>query len=167
MTKLLASFVISAIYVSVVQAEKPRTLENRTIALPGLEGGILEIIDGKPKLLSAESSDWRLRETDKGWTIQKGNQYLAVDKEGKVKLVAEPGEGVYWKLNVDRVERWTDVGAEIQASGGRFDGWYLGFSDKAQQFKYSQTRRTYKMYDPELSEKSGARTKVRIFIDGP
>jgi hypothetical protein len=201
MTKLLASFVISAIYVSVVLAETPRSLNRMTIeshwdkgttgALSDLAGGYLAIIDGKPALVSSPSAlrEWSLRETDKGWTIQvdnqsfdmegkvkDDNQYLAVDKEGKVTM-AVPGEGAYWKLNLNHIEGTThDVGGEIRASGGKFDGWYLGFSDKAHQFKDSQVpkqlqalsgRYTYPMYDPELSEKSGARTKFRLYVDGP
>jgi hypothetical protein len=178
MTKLLASFVISAIYVSVVLAEEPQSpLKSRIIKInPG--GGFLEIIDGTPKFRSAISADtaWTLFKADKGWAIQTwtGNppqkvRYLAVDKEGKVELVAELDEGAYWKLNLNHIGRMLDDG-EIQVSGGKFDGWFLGRSDKAQELNYTlPSGGTWKekIYDPELSEKSGERTKFRIDVDGP
>src|SRR5208337_2006703 len=91
-------------------AQSPRPLEFRTISLKGEKGGMLAAVDGQPRLVNSRTAwtEWTLRETDKGWTIQGGlglfgkktdPRFLSVDKEGKVTLVAEPGDGVYWKLN--------------------------------------------------------------------
>ncbi len=166
MAKLLASFVIAVTFVPAICAEPPRSFEYLTIAVNSPAGGTLASMDRKPKLLRGTEAmtEWNLRETDKGWTIRSEKSatnpeslYLGIDMAGKVKLVAKPGEGTYWKINL-RGEHGT-----IQASGGKFDGWYLGFSDKGQQLKDSDY---YKTYQPELSEKSGARTKLHIFLDG-
>ena len=61
--------------------------------------------------------------------------------------------------------RPTNFDATIQASGGKFDGWYLGFSDKQEQIERGRFK--YKAYRPDLSEKPGPRTNLYIFIDGP
>jgi hypothetical protein len=139
-----------------------------TIEVKGSPGETLAIIDGESKLVHTVDgawTEWNLRETNKGWTIQKaGNRkkdesrYLAVDKKGKVKLVAEPGEGAYWMV----IRNGED--ATIQVSGGKFGGWYLEFSEEGQQLKRGS--RFVKTYDPQLSETSGGRANLHIFLDG-
>jgi hypothetical protein len=153
-------------------AEDRRPLEYRTIALNGDKGGTLAVVDGQPRLVNSPSAwnEWTLRQTDKGWTIQgrlskKQNEprYLSVDGEGKVTLVAELGDGAYWKLT--RKGTGHSFDATLQASGGKCDGWYLGFSDKQEQIEKGKSK--YKSYRPQLSEKPGSRTNLHIFIDGP
>ena len=97
---------------------------------------MLAVVDGQPRLVNSTAAwtEWTLRETAKGWTIhgrlseQKPEpRYLAVDAKGKISLVSEPGDGAYWKLTRKGAGHSFDT--TIQASGGKFDGWYLGFSD--------------------------------------
>ena len=75
----------------------------------------------------------------------------------------------------DRVSQFSEVWfdfsvldlffAWVQASGGKFDGWYLGFSDK--QERIDKGRFKYEAYRVTLSEKPGPRTNLYIFVDGP
>jgi hypothetical protein len=172
MTRLLSGFVFSAIFVTVTSAQPPRPLEFRTISLNGDKGGTLAVVDGRPRLVNSTNAwtEWTLRETDKGWTIQgrlseekPEPRCLSVDAKGKVTLVAELGDGAYWKLT--RKGTGHSFDATIQASGGRFDGWYLGFSDI--QERIEEGNRKYESYRVKLSEKPGPRTNLCIFIDGP
>ncbi len=155
-------------------AKPPRPLEFRTISLKGEKGGMLAVVDGQLLLVNSRTAwtEWTLRETDKGWTIQGGlglfgkntdPRFLSVDAKGKVTLVAELGDGAYWKLS--RKGTGHSFDATIQASGGKLDGWYLGFLDKQEQIERGTTK--YKSYRPELSEKPNPRTNLYIFIDGP
>ena len=125
-------------------AQPPRSLEFRTISLNGEKGGMLAVVDGQPRLVNSRTAwtEWTLRETDKGWTIQGGlglfgertdPRFLSVDAKGKVTLVAELGDGAYWKLT--RKGTGHSFDATIQASGGKLDGWYLGFLDKQEQIE--------------------------------
>ena len=164
--------ILSVIAVKSFAAEDPRPLDFRTIALNGEKGGTLAVVDGQPRLVNSTTAwtEWTLLETDKGWTIQgrlskdtPGPRYLGVDKEGKVTLFAETGDGAYWKLI--RKGNGHSFDATLQASGGKFDGWFLGFSDKQEQIEKGRFK--YKAYRSELSEKPGPRTKLYIFIDGP
>jgi hypothetical protein len=116
-------------------------------------------------------SESSVRETEKGWTIQcrlsKENnepRYLSVDKEGKVILIAEPDDGACWKLT-RKDDRLTSFDAMLQASVGKFDGWYLGFSEEQGQVEKGNFK--YNAYQVMMSEKSGPRTNLHIFIDGP
>jgi hypothetical protein len=154
-------------------AEDRRPLEFRTIALNGDKGGTLAVVDGQPRLVNSPSAwtEWTLRETDKGWTIQSRlsrekpePRYLGVDKEGKITLVAELGDGAYWTLT-RQGDRMTSFDATLQALGGKVDGWYLGFSDEQEPIEKGNSK--YKAYRPDLSEKPGPRTNLHIFIDGP
>jgi len=154
-------------------AQPPRPLDFRTIALNGDKGGMLAVVDGQPRLVNSRSAwtEWTLRETDKGWTIQgrlseekPEPRFLSVDKEGKVTLVAELGDGAYWKLTGKGVGL-NSFHATIQASGGKFAGWYLGFSDKQEQIERGKFK--YEAYRVTLSEKPGPRTNLYIFVDGP
>ena len=86
----------------------------RQVDLARNAGGTLAVVDGQPRLVNSPSAwnEWTLRETSSGWTIRERQsspqpRYLSVDKEGKVMLVSEPGEGAYWKLtpNVKRLFR--------------------------------------------------------------
>ena len=172
MNSLMRGFVISAIFVAAVLAESPTALEFRTISLRGDKGGMLAVVNGQPRLVNSTTawSEWTLRETAKGWTIQgrlSGEKpeprFLAIDAKGKVTLVSEPGDGAYWKLA--RKGAGHSFDATIQASVGKFDGWYLGFSDV--QEKIERNNRKHESYRVELSEKPGPRTKLYIFIDGP
>jgi hypothetical protein len=104
----LSRVVVSAILVTAAPAQQPRPLDFRTIALNGDKGGMPAVVDGQPRLVDSRTAwnEWTLRETDKGWTIQgqsSGEKPEArspsVDKEGKVTLVAEPGNEAYWKLS--------------------------------------------------------------------
>ncbi len=133
---------------------------------------MLAVVDGQPRLVNSRTAwtEWTLRETDKGWTIQgrlseekPEPRFLNVDAKGKVTLVSELGDGAYWKLT--RIGTGHSFDATIQASGGKFDGRYLGFSDEQERivkgrFKHEACRVT-------LSEKPGPRTNLYIFIDGP
>jgi hypothetical protein len=159
--------------VTVGFVQPPRPLEFRTISLNGNKGGMLAVVDGQPRLVNSPSAlnEWTLRETDKGWTIQsrlsRGEnepRYLGVDKEGKVTLVAEPKDGAYWKLT-RKGDRMTSFDATLQALGGKFDGWYLGFSDEVEQIEKGKFK--YDAYRVTLSKKPGPRTNLHIFIDGP
>ena len=51
-------------------------------------------------------------------------------------MVTEPGDGAYWKLT--RKGTGHSFDATIQASGGKLDGWYLGFSDAQEQIEREQ-----------------------------
>ena len=62
-------------------------------------------------------------------------------------------------------DRLTSFDATVQASGGKFDGWHLGFADEVEQIEKGKFK--YKSYRPQLSEKPGPRTNLHIFIDGP
>jgi len=172
MTMLPGVFVISAIFVAAVLAESPPALEFRKISHKGDKGGMLAVVNGQPRLVNSTTAwtEWTLRETAKGWTIRgrlsaekPEPRYLAVDAKGKVTLVSEPGDGAYWKL----IRKGTghSFDATIQASGGKFDGWYLGFSDAQEMIE--RNNRKHESYREELSEKPGPRTKLYIFIDGP
>ena len=154
-------------------AQDQRSLDFRTISLNGDKGGMLAVVDGQPRLVNSRSAwtAWTLRETDKGWTIQ-GHlsketpepRYLGVDAEGKVTLVAEPGDGAYWKLT-RKGDRMTSFDATLQAAGGKFDGWYLDFSDQPERIERGRFK--YNAYRVMLSEKPGPRTNLYMFIDGP
>jgi hypothetical protein len=172
----MPKFVITlfvAVLAATALAEPPRPLEFRTIALAGDKGGTLAVVDGGVRLVNSPSAwnEWTLRETDKGWTIQSRlsrekpeRRYLSVDAEGKLALVVEPGEGAYWKLT-RKGDRTTSFDATIQASAGKFDGWYLGFDDTQEPIEKGQLK--YKSYRPQLTEKAGPRSNLHIFIDGP
>jgi large subunit ribosomal protein L7/L12 len=169
---VLVAVVVVITVVRSFAAEDRRPLEFRSIALNGDKGGMLAVVDGEPRLVNSRTAwtEWTLRETDKGWTIQgQASQkkpeprYLSVDKEGKVTLVAELGDGAYWKLT--RKGAGHSFDATLQASSGKFDGWYLGFSDK--QERIEKGRLKYEAYRVTLSEKPGPRTNLYIFIDGP
>lgn len=170
---LLALLPTMCVAVKSLAAEDKRPLDFRTISLNGDKGGMLAVVDGQPRLVNSRTAwtEWTLRKTDKGWTIQ-GRlsrekpelRFLGVDAEGKVTLVAELGDGAYWKLT-RKGDQLTSFDATFQASGGKFDGWYLDFSDKPEQIE--QGRFKYEAYRVMLSEKPGPRTKLYIFIDGP
>ena len=162
-----------AAFISTALAEPPRPLEFRTISLNGDKGGTLAVVDGQPRLVNSPSAwtEWTLRETDKGWTIQgrlskekNEPRYLGVDQEGKITLVTEPDNAAHWKLT-RKGDRMTSFDATLQATGGKYDGWYLGFSDQPEQIEKGNFK--YKSYRTELSEKSGPRTNLHIFLDGP
>ena len=150
-------------------AEEPPVLGCRTIALNGERGGMLANVNGELRWVDSPVAwtEWTLRETDKGWTIQplfreeSDARYLSCDGKGTVTLVAKPGEGVYWKL-ARKNERINIFEATIQASGGKFDGWYLGFSDEEEQIE--KGNRKYRSYGVKLLEKPGAMTALQIFI---
>ena len=78
-------------------------------------------------------------------------------------MFAETGEGAYWKLT--RKGNGHSFDATLQASGGKFDNWYLGFSDAQEQIE--KRNRKYNSYRVSLSEKIGPRSNLYIFIDGP
>lgn len=173
MTKTFLPGLLIVAAISTASAQPPRPLDFRTIALNGDKGGMLVVVEGQPRLVNSRSAwtEWTLRETDKGWTIQsrlsrEENQprYLSVDKEGRVTLVAEPGDGTYWKLT-RKGDRTTAFDATLQALGGKFDGWYLGFSDK--QERIERGRFKHDSYRATLTEKPGPRSNLHIFIDGP
>ena len=167
MTSLLFS-----VLAATTLAKPPHPLEFRTISLKGEKGGMLAVVDGQPRLVNSRTAwtEWTLRESDKGWTIQgrvseekPEPRFLSVDAKGKVTLAAELGDGAYWKLT--RIGTGRSFDATLRASGGKFDGWYLGFSDKPEQIENGRFK--YGSYRPELSEKPGPRTKLYIFVDGP
>jgi large subunit ribosomal protein L7/L12 len=171
---LIVAAIILMIVVKSFAAGDQRPLDFRTIALNGDKGGMLAVVDGQPRLVNSRSAwnEWALRETDKGWTIRGQSsgekpeaQFLGVDKEGKVILLAELGEGAYWKLTRKGDKTTHSFDATLQASGGKFDGWYLGFSDK--QERIEKGRFKYEAYRGTLSEKPGPRTHLYIFVDGP
>jgi len=167
MTSLLFS-----VLAATTLAKPPHPLEFRTISLKGEKGGMLAVVDGQPRLVNSRTAwtEWTLRETDKGWTIQgrlseekPEPRFLSVAAKGKVILVTEPGDGAYWKLT--RKGDGHSFDATIQVSGGKFDGWYFGFLDKQEQLERGKTK--YESYRVRLSEKPGPRTNLFIFIDGP
>ena len=154
-------------------AEDRRPLEYRTIAVNGDKGGMLTIVGGDLRLVNSPSAwtEWTLRQTDKGWTIQARlsreeaqPRFLSVDAEGKVSLAAELGDGCYWKL-ARTGDRISSFDAKIQASGGKYAGWYLGFSDQTEQVEKGTLK--CQSYRAILGEKPGPRTNLHIFIDGP
>jgi hypothetical protein len=168
-TAVILTPMLSLIAAPSLAAEEQPALGCRTISLSGDKGGMLANVDGQLRLVDSTVAwtEWTLRETDKGWTIQplfreeSDARYLSCDGDGKVTLVAKPGEGVYWKLT-RKNERVNIFDATIQASGGKFDGWYLGFSDEQEQIE--KGNRKYKSYRVKLSEKPGPRTALSIFI---
>jgi hypothetical protein len=102
---VLVAVIILVSAVNSNAAEDHRPLEYRTIAFNGDKGGMLAVVDGQPRLVNSRSAwtEWTLRETGKGWTIQgrlseekPETRFLSVDAEGKITLVAEPGDGAYW-----------------------------------------------------------------------
>jgi len=164
--------IVFMLLVAPLVAEDQRPLDYRTISLNGDKGGTLAVVDGQPRLVNSPSAwnEWTLRETGKGWTIQgrlsrekPEPRYLSVDAEGMVTLVAELGDGAYWKLT--RKGNGHSFDATLQASGGKFDGWNLGFSDEVEQIERGRFK--YKSYRPKLSKEPGPRTNLYIFIDGP
>ena len=173
MAGLRVGLIFLAVCATAATAEPSRPLDYRTIALNGDKGGTLAIVDGKPRLVNSPSawSEWTLKETDRGWTIQgrlshekPEPRYLGIDKDGKVILLAQAGDGCYWKLT-RKGDRMTSFDASIQASGGKFDGWHLGFSDQPEPIEKGQFK--YQSYQPTLTQKPGPRTNLNIFIDGP
>lgn len=172
MTKFFQSAFAVVVLVAAAIAEPPRPLDFRTISLNGQKGGMLAVVDGQPRLVNSRSAwnEWTLRETDKGWTIQTQiskeepkPRFLSVDVERKITLVAEPGDGAYWKLT--RKGTGHSFDATLQTSVGKFDGWYLDFSDKQEQIEKGRLK--YDAYRVTLSEKPGLRTNLYIFVDGP
>ena len=120
---LLALLPATCVAVQSLAAEAQRPLDFRTISLNGDKGGMLAVFDGHPRLVNSRSAltEWTLRETDKGWTIQgrlsrekPEPRYLSVDVEGKVTLVADVGDGAYWRLT-RRGDRMTRFDATLQA----------------------------------------------------
>jgi ribosomal protein L7/L12 len=171
---LFVAVILLVIVVNSLAAEDQRPLDYRTISLNGEKGGMLAIVDGQPRLVNSRTAwnEWTLRETDKGWTIQgklssekPEPRFLSVDAEGKVTLVSELGDGAYWKLTRKGDKTTHSFDATLQASGGKFDGWYLDFSDEVEQIEKGRFK--YQSYRVILSEKPGARTNLYIFIDGP
>ena len=169
---LLASLPTTCVAVESLAAEDQRPLDFRTISLNGDKGGMVAVIDGHPRLVNSRTAwtEWTLRETDKGWTIQcrlsrekPELRFLGVDAEGKITLAAELGDGAYWKLT-RKGDRQNSFDATLQAAGGKFDGWYLDFSDKPEQIE--QGRFKYDSYRVKLSEKPDPRTNLHIFLDG-
>jgi hypothetical protein len=169
----MLGLLVPVFFATTLLAQPPRLLEYRTIALNGDKGGTLAVVDGQPRLVNSPFAwtEWTLRETSKGWSIQGQSssekpeaKYLTVDVGGKVTLVAEPGTGAYWKLT-RKGERLTSFDGTIQAKVGKFNGWYLGFSDDQEEVK--RGTRKYKAYRVTLSETLGPRTNLHIFIDGP
>ncbi len=167
--RILCGIWLSA-FIRMALAQPPRPLDYRTIAF---NGGTLAVVDGQPRSVNSPSAwnEWTLRETDKGWTIQgrlSGEKpearYLSVDKQGIVTLESELSEGAYWKLT-RKGDRMTSFDATLQASGGKFDGWYLEIADKQEQIEKGKFK--YESYRVMLSEKPGPRTNLHIFIDGP
>ena len=63
------------------------------------------------------------------------------------------------------LERLTSFDATIQTAGGKFDGWYLSFSEKQEEVEKGKFK--YKSYRPQLSENPRPRMNLHIFIDGP
>ena len=142
MTSLLFS-----VLAATTLAKPPHPLEFRTISLKGEKGGMLAVVDGQPRLVNSRTAwtEWTLRETSKGWTIQcrlsdekPEPRFLAVDVKGTVTLVAKLSDGAYWKLT--RKGEGHSFDATIQASGGKFGGWYLGFSDVQEQIEKSNRK---------------------------
>ena len=146
-----------------------RPLDHRTIAS---NGGTLAVVDGQPRLVKTPSAwnEWTLRETGKGWTVQgrlSGEKpearYLSVDKDGKVTLDSELGDGAYWKLT-RKGDRMTSFDATLQASGGKFDGGHLEIADKQEQIEKGKFKN-----EPDrvnVPEKPSPRANLHIFIDG-
>jgi hypothetical protein len=172
MNKFALPIVVVAVLATAALAQPPRPLDHRTISLGGGNGGTLAVINGQPRLVHSPSAwtEWTLRETDKGWTIQgrlSGEaaraSFLSVDTEGKVTLAPKSGAGVCWKIN-RKGDRLTSFEATIQAVGGKCDGWYLDFSDEQEQVEKGKLQ--YKSYRPMLSKEAGPRTKLHIFLDG-
>ena len=127
---LLALLPTTCLVVKSPAAEDQRPLDFRTISLNGDKGGMLAVVDGQPRLVNSRSAwtEWTLRETDKGWTIQgrpskdaPEPRYLGVDAEGKVTLVAKPGDGAHWRLT-RKGDRQNSFDATLQVAGGKFDG---------------------------------------------
>jgi large subunit ribosomal protein L7/L12 len=166
---LVVAAIVLMIVAKSLAAEDEHRLGCRTISLSGKKGGMLANVDGQLRLVDSPIAwtEWTLRETDKGWTIQplfreeSDARYLSFDGDGKVTLVAEPGEGVYWKLT-RKGDRLNTFDATIQASGGKFDGWYLGFPDEQEQIE--KGNRKYKSYQVNLSQTPSPRTNLCIFI---
>ena len=169
--KPVKNFEVGKIVANSVAAKSQRPLEYRTIVLNGEKGGKLAVVNGEPRLVDSRSAltEWTLRETDKGWTIQSRvakeaaelGRYLSVDGEGKVTLVAEPRDGTYWTLT-RKGDRLNSFDATIQVGAGKFKDWFLDFADQPEQLEKGR-----KAYRVKLSEKSGPRTGLHIFIDGP
>jgi len=69
---LLALLPTTCVAVQSLAAEAQRPLDFRTISLNGDKGGMLAVIDGQPRLVNSRTAwtEWTLRETEKGWTIQ-------------------------------------------------------------------------------------------------
>lgn len=70
---LFMAAILMLIAVNSLAAQDHRPLDYRTIALNGDKGGMLAVVDGQPRLVNSRSAwnEWTLRETDKGWTIQR------------------------------------------------------------------------------------------------
>ena len=107
----------------------------------------------------------RQRLDDQGQLPREKNEtrFLSVDAKGKVTLVAELDNGAYWKLT--RKGTGHSFDATIQASSGKFDGWYLDFSEKQEQIEKGRFR--VQCVPGELVGEAGPRTNLYIFIDGP
>ena len=172
MSKIAMTSLLFSVLAATTLAQPTRPLEFRTISFNGDKGGMLAVVDGQPRLVNSRSAwmEWTLRETDKGLTIQgrlseekSEPRFLSVDAKGTVTLVAKLGDGAYWKLT--RKGTGHSFDATIQASGGKFDGRYLGFSDVQEQIEKSN--RKYESYRVTLSERPGPRTNLYIYIDGP
>ena len=90
---LLALLPTTCLAAKSTAAENQRLLDFRTISLNGDQGGMLAVVDGQPRLVNSRSAwtEWTLRESDKGWTIQGRRsrenhelRFLGVDAEGKI-----------------------------------------------------------------------------------
>ena len=122
---LLALLPTTCVAVQSLAAEAQRPLDFRTISLNGDKGGMLAVIDGQPRLVNSRTAwtEWTLRETEKGWTIQDRLsrekpevRFLGVDAEGKVTLVAEVGDGAYWRLIPSGTENSRSTGKLVPDS---------------------------------------------------
>lgn len=149
--------------------EDDRTLDYRTIVFKGDGGGTLGVVGGAVRVFPSEGEEWKLRETEKGWTIQHlttkekpESRYLSVDSNGSVILVSQPGDGAYWKLTPKCTG--VECRATLQVSGGKFDGRYLSSSEEAEQIENAGFKS--KSYHVTLSEKPGPSTDLSIYVDG-
>ena len=155
---------------ALVLTRPKQPLEFRTISLNGDKGGMLAVVDGQPRLVNSRTAwtEWTLRETDKGWTIQgrypEKNPNLDFWRRCEREGHAGCEIGRRGLLETDPQGHGHSFDATIQVSGGKFDGWYLGFSDKQEQIERGNQ---VQVLPPVMSEKPGPRTNLYIFIDGP
>ncbi|MBC7819153.1 MAG: hypothetical protein IAG10_19865 [Planctomycetaceae bacterium] len=140
---------------------------------------------------SRHSADWNLNETEKGWTVSAGKQYLCyrLDDAMPPQKGAESrdaaatrapdnsaawvflNDGVipnaYWEIDFAEkpLKPGNNPSAALLPKVGQYQGWYLAPGEVANQLAKNSTT-YYQSYEVTLIKQANEFTRLRFWIDG-